>query len=71
MSVPRLHRSRACRKDASAKPPPTMRGDTRLSITSFLVLFGIILLPQTVWAAEALADPSATSVLLISLWQLS
>ena len=70
MSVPRLHRSRACRKDASAKPPPTMRGDTRLSIKSFLLLSGITLAPQTVWAAEALADPSTSSVLLLILFML-
>ena len=89
ISVPRLYRPRACRKDASAEPPPTMGGYTRFSKTYFgmmrlnmwrfvikrlatlsalITLFLTLLLPQSVLAADALADPSPTSVLLLILF---
>ena len=91
MSVPRLYRPRACRKDASAEPPPTMLGYTgfskacfdmmclivtrfiikRLSMLSALItLLLTLLLPQSVLAADGLADPSASSVLLLILFVL-
>ena len=72
MSVPRLYRPRACRKDASAKPPPTMRDKTWLNLKSFstLSLLITLILPHSVWAADGLADPSASSVLLLILFVL-
>ena len=70
MSVPRLYRPRACRKDASAKPPPTMRDKTWFNFKSFstLSLLITLILPHSVWAADGLADPSASSVLLLILF---
>ena len=89
ISVPRLYRPRACRKDASAEPPPTMGGYTRFSknyfgmmrlnmwrfvikrlatLSALITLFLTLLLPQSVLAADALADPSPTSVLLLILF---
>ncbi len=72
MSVPRLYRPRACRKDASAKPPPTMRDKTWLNLKSFstLSLLVTLILPHSVWAADGLANPSASSVLLLILFVL-
>ena len=70
MSVPRLYRPRACRKDAAAEPPPTMgssrRSLIRFNIKSFsaFILLLTSLLPQAVWAADEVANPSASSVLL-------
>ena len=72
MSVPRLYRPRACRKDASAKPPPTMRDKTWLNLKSFstLSLLITLILPHSVWAADGLANPSTSSVLLLILFVL-
>lgn len=72
MSVPRLYRPRACRKDASAKPPPTMRDKTWLNLKSFstLSLLVTLILPHSVWAADGLANPSTSSVLLLILFVL-
>lgn len=70
MSVPRLYRPRACRKDASAKPPPTMRDRTWFNLKSFssLSLLITLILPHSVLAADGLADPSTSSVLLLILF---
>ncbi|SLJ84925.1 hemolysin family protein [Psychrobacter sp. DAB_AL43B] len=70
MSVPRLYRPRACRKDASAKPPPTMGDNTWFNLKSFstLSLLITLILPHSVWAADGLANPSASSVLLLILF---
>ena len=70
MPVPRLYRPRACRKDASAKPPPTMRDNTWFNLKSFstLSLLITLILPHSVWAADGLANPSASSVLLLILF---
>ncbi len=77
MSVPRLYRPRACRKDASAEPPPTMGGNGRSYMTCFnsksflaFILLLTSLLPQTVWAAGEVANPTASSVLLLILFVL-
>ena len=77
MSLPRLYRPRACRKDASAEPPPTMRGNGRSYVTRFnsksfsaFILLLISLLPQAVWAAGEVANPTASSVLLLILFVL-
>ena len=70
MSVLRLYRPRACRKDASAKPPPTMGDKTWFNLKSFstLSLLITLILPHSVWAADGLANPSASSVLLLILF---
>ncbi|OXL26840.1 hemolysin family protein [Psychrobacter sp. DAB_AL32B] len=70
MSVPRLYRPRACRKDASAKPPPMMGDNTWFNLKSFstLSLLITLILPHSVWAADGLANPSASSVLLLILF---
>lgn len=77
MSVPRLYRPRACRKDASAEPPPTMGGSARSYMTRFnsksfsaFILLLSSLLPQAVWAAGEVANPTASSVLLLILFVL-
>ncbi|WP_423814015.1 hemolysin family protein [Psychrobacter sp. 219-2-C] len=77
MSVPRLYRPRACRKDASAKPPPTMGDSDRSYMTRFnsksfsaFILLLTSLLPQAVWAAGEVANPTASSVLLLILFVL-
>ncbi|WP_286797772.1 hemolysin family protein [Psychrobacter sp. UBA6291] len=77
MSVPRLYRPRACRKDASAEPPPTMGGNGRSYMTRFnsksfsaFILLLTSLLPQAVWAAGEVANPTASSVLLLILFVL-
>lgn len=77
MSVPRLYRPRACRKDASAEPPPTMGDSNRPYMTCFnsksfsaFILLLTSLLPQTVWAAGEVANPTASSVLLLILFVL-
>lgn len=77
MSVPRLYRPRACRKDASAEPPPTMGDSDRSYMTRFnsksfsaFILLLTSLLPQAVWAAGEVANPTASSVLLLILFVL-
>ena len=77
MSVPRLYRPRACRKDASAEPPPTMGDSDRSYMTRFnsksfsaFILLLTSLLPQAVWAAGEVASPTASSVLLLILFVL-
>ena len=77
MSVPRLYRLRACRKDASAEPPPTMGDSDRSYMTRFnsksfsaFILLLTSLLPQAVWAAGEVANPPASSVLLLILFVL-
>ena len=77
MSLPRLYRPRACRKDASAEPPPTMGDSDRSYMTRFnsksfsaFILLLISLLPQAVWAAGEVANPTASSVLLLILFVL-
>ncbi len=79
MFVPRLCRPRAS-KEASAKPPPTIRYLQRLSHTkpvsglSALIAMLMVILPYPAFAAgaavatEALAAPTATSVLLLILF---
>ena len=79
MFVPRLCRPRAS-KEASAKPPPTIRYLQRLSHTkpvsglSALIAMFMVILPYPAFAAgaavatEALAAPTATSVLLLILF---
>lgn len=72
MFVPRLCRPRAHKK-ASAKPPPTTRCLKRLShsksVTGLSTLIALLmLLPYPAYAAEALAEPTATSVLLLILF---
>lgn len=66
---PRLCRSRAYRKEASAKPPPTTCQHIHFGIIPkpapvFIVLL-LTLLPYPALAVDALADPTATSVLLL------
>ena len=79
LSISRLCRPRAYRKEASAKPPPTMREHTRFDTTCFsrkrfstlvalIMVVTTLLLPQSVLAADGLADPSPTSVLLLILF---
>ncbi|WP_244952035.1 CNNM domain-containing protein [Psychrobacter okhotskensis] len=74
MFIPRLCRPRACRKDASAEPPPTMRHNPRLGLgiksLSLLTVLTTFMLPKAVWAAEGLAEPTAASVLLLILFVL-
>ena len=77
MSVPRLYRPRACRKDVSAEPPPTMGDSDRSYMTRFnsksfsaFILLLTSLLPQAVWAAGEVANPTASSVLLLILFVL-
>lgn len=74
MFIPRLCRPRACRKDASAKPPPTMRNNACLRLgvkpLSLLTVLTTFMLPQAVWAADGSANPSASSVLLLILFVL-
>ncbi|WP_227691795.1 CNNM domain-containing protein [Psychrobacter immobilis] len=74
MFIPRLCRPRACRKDASAEPPPTMRHNPRLGLgiksLSLLTVLITFMLPKAVWAAEGLAEPTAASVLLLILFVL-
>lgn len=77
MSLPRLYRPRACRKDASAEPPPTMAGNGRSYVIRFnsksfsaFILLLTSLLPQAVWAAGEVANPTASSVLLLILFVL-
>ena len=74
MFIPRLCRPRACRKDVSAEPPPTMRHNPRLGLgfksLSLLTVLTTFMLPQAVWAAEGLAEPTAASVLLLILFVL-
>ncbi|WP_227675021.1 CNNM domain-containing protein [Psychrobacter okhotskensis] len=74
MFIPRLCRPRACRKDASAEPPPTMRHSPRLGLgiksLSLLTVLTTFMLPKAVWAAEGLAEPTAASVLLLILFVL-
>ena len=71
MFVPRLCRPRAC-KEASAKPPPTSRYSKRLrrtnSIAGLSALTAMLLLPYPAFAADALAEPTAISVLLLILF---
>lgn len=75
MFVPRLCRPRAP-KEASAKPPPTTRDLTtrylrRLNRTksvsrlSTFIAIAMMLLPYPAFAADALAEPTAASVLLL------
>ncbi|MGM8900986.1 DUF21 domain-containing protein, partial [Psychrobacter sp. 1Y4] len=63
MFVPRLCRPRAHRKDASAEPPPRMTTSSRFGYTSLSALsaLAILLLPQAVWAAGAVATPTAVA----------
>ncbi len=79
LSISRLCRPRAYRKEASAKPPPTMREHTRFDTTCFsrkrfstlvvlIMVVTTLLLPQSVLAADGLADPSPTSILLLILF---
>ncbi len=74
MFIPRLCRPRACRKDASAEPPPTMHHNPRLGLgiksLSLLTVLITFMLPKAVWAAEGLAEPTAASVLLLILFVL-
>ena len=74
MFIPRLCRPRACRKDVSAEPPPTMRHNPRLGLgiksLSLLTVLTTFMLPQAVWAAEGLAEPTTTNVLLLILFVL-
>ena len=74
MFIPRLCRPRACRKDASAEPPPTMGHNPRLGLgiksLSLLTVLTTFMLPKAVWAAEGLAEPTAASVLLLILFVL-
>ena len=69
MFVPRLRRPRAHSNDASAKPPPTPRYSEHLSyakpMAGLSALMVMLLLPYPALAAEALADPSASSILLL------
>ena len=69
MFVPRLRRPRAHSNDASAKPPPTPRYLERLNyakpMAGLSALMVMLLLPYPALAAEALADPSASSILLL------
>lgn len=73
MFAPRLCRPRA-HKEASAKPPPTIRNSSRIrSVFGLPVLTAMLmmLLPYSALAAEAalateaLAEPTATSILLL------
>lgn len=70
MFVPRLCRPRAY-KEASAKPPPTTRYLRRLNLTvsaswlSRFIAIAIMLLPYSAFAADASAEPTAASVLLL------
>lgn len=70
MFVPRLCRPRAP-KEASAKPPPTTRDLRRLNRTksvsrlSTFIAIAMMLLPYPAFAADALAEPTAASVLLL------
>ena len=77
MSLLRLYRPRACRQDESAEPPPTMAGNGRSYVTRFnsksfsaFILLLTSLLPQAVWAAGEVANPTASSVLLLILFVL-
>lgn len=70
MFVPRLCRPRAY-KEASAKPPPTTRYLRRLNLTvsalrvSTFIAIAMMLLPYPAFAADASAEPTAASVLLL------
>lgn len=65
MSVSRLRRPRACRKAASAKPPPTTFYNTKrfAIVIASTALLG--LLPNVAFAVDASADPSAANVFLL------
>ena len=75
--IPRSCRPRAYRKEASAKPPPTACYHSSLGIASmrpsastflaFIVLLST-LLPHPAFAADAIAEPTAISVLLLILF---
>ena len=60
MFVPRLCRPRAHRKDASAEPPPRMKNSSQIGYTFFSAL-ALLMLPQSVWAAGAVATTTAAA----------
>jgi len=75
MFVPRLCRPRAY-KEASAKPPPTTRHFERLSFAkstfglSAIIALVMMSLSSPAFAAEAVAQPTATNVLLLIMFVL-
>jgi len=60
MFVPRLCRPRAHREDASAEPPPRMKNSSQIGYTFFSAL-ALLMLPQSVWAAGAVATTTAAA----------
>lgn len=66
--VPRLSRPRAPQQQASSKPPPTATYATTLQPLIGFIALSLLLWPYPAQAVEALADPTAASVLLLILF---
>lgn len=57
-------RPRAYRKEASSKPPPTTP-HSRIGTAGLLTSVLLLLAPYPAWAAEAVAEPTTTNVVLL------
>lgn len=72
--TPSLCRSRAYRKEASTKPPPTTQYYGRFGATgafaTFLLTMLLTMLPHSALAAETLAEPTTANVLFLLLFVL-